>query len=80
RFVAVAAPGYLARAGTPDTPDALQRHACIRHRMPSGKLYRWEFERRGEDVVMDVPGRLTLDQIPLMCKAAEGGLGIAYVP
>ncbi|WP_192884083.1 LysR family transcriptional regulator [Xanthomonas campestris] len=80
RFVAVAAPDYLARAGTPDTPDALQRHACIRHRMPSGKLYRWEFERRGEDVVIDVPGRLTLDQIPLMCEAAEGGLGIAYVP
>ncbi|TQU05017.1 LysR family transcriptional regulator [Xanthomonas perforans] len=80
RFLAVAAPAYLARAGIPSTPDALHRHACIRHRMPSGRLYHWEFERRGEEVVIDVPGRLTLDQIAPMREAAEAGLGIAYVP
>ncbi|KAB7768801.1 LysR family transcriptional regulator [Xanthomonas maliensis] len=80
RFIAIAAPAYLQRAGCPDTPQELQRHACIRHRMPSGRLASWEFERHGQEVAIDVPGRLTLDQIALMCEAAEAGLGIAYVP
>lgn len=80
RFLAVASPGYLARSGVPHIPDDLRAHACIRHRMPSGKLYRWEFERHGEEIRIDVPGRLTLDRIELMVEAAERGLGIAYVP
>ncbi|MBB2970958.1 LysR family transcriptional regulator [Mesorhizobium sp. RMAD-H1] len=80
RFLAVASPGYLARSGVPHLPDDLRAHACIRHRMPSGKLYRWEFERHGEEIRIDVPGRLTLDRIELMVEAAERGLGIAYVP
>ena len=80
RFVAVAAPAYLARGAIPGAPDDLFQHACIRHRLPSGKLYRWEFERHGQTAVIDVPGRVTLDQTSLMVEAAEAGLGIAYVP
>lgn len=80
RFVTVASPTYLKRAGPPKSPEDLQRHAGIRHRMPSGKLYRWEFERRGEKTAVDVPGRLTLNSIALMVEAALEGRGIAYVP
>lgn len=80
RFVAVAADTYLDRHAAPDTPDDLRRHACIRHRLPSGKRYRWEFSRRGENVAVDVPGVLTLDDPDLMVAAASEGLGIAYVP
>lgn len=80
RFVAVAAPAYLSARPPPQTPDGLKDHACIRVRMPSGKLYRWEFERHGQALTVDVPGPLTLDHIGLMADAAEAGLGIAYVP
>lgn len=80
RFVAVAAPAYLAAHPPPQTPDGLKGHACIRIRLPSGKLYRWEFEKRGQALTVDVPGPLTLDHIGLMTEAAEAGLGIAYVP
>jgi DNA-binding transcriptional LysR family regulator len=80
RFVAVAAPAYLAAHGTPDTPAALAQHRCIRQRLPSGKAYRWEFARHGEDVAVDVPGALTLDHSGLMVEAATDGLGIAFVP
>ncbi len=80
RFLAVAAPAYLNREGQPRTPDDLAAHACIRHRLPGGKLYRWEFERHGQEVAVDVPGRLTLNTNSVMIDAATDGLGIAFVP
>ncbi len=79
RFVAVAAPDYLARRGTPGTPDDLGTHDCIRIRLPSGKPYRWEFARYGQEIARDVPGPLTLDHPGLMVEAACAGLGIAYL-
>lgn len=80
RFLAVAAPAYLTKAGRPGTPDDLWQHSCIRQRLPSGKLYRWEFEKHGQEIAIDVPGVMTLDHTMLMIEAAAAGLGIAYVP
>jgi len=80
RFLAVASPGYLARHPPPATPDGLSHHHCIRQRLPSGKRYRWEFGKRGQEMAIDVPGALTLDHTGLMVEAALDGLGIAYVP
>jgi DNA-binding transcriptional LysR family regulator len=80
RFVTVASPDYVAAHGAPSTPADLAQHRCIRLRMPSGKLYRWEFERRGEQLTIEVSGALTLDDNTLMVQAAVSGLGIAYVP
>ena len=80
RFLAVASPAYLERAGTPRTPDDLRRHRCIRQRLASGKAYRWEFAKSTQAVSVDVPGPLTLNKNPFMVEAAIGDLGIAYVP
>ncbi|MCA1443136.1 LysR family transcriptional regulator [Ensifer sp. IC4062] len=80
RFLAVAGPDYVSRFGKPVVPDDLRRHRCIRQRLPSGKRYRWEFEKRGQEIVVDPPGNLTLDDNDLMVEAAADGLGIAYVP
>ncbi|MCF3934062.1 LysR family transcriptional regulator [Acuticoccus sp. M5D2P5] len=80
RFLAVAAPSYLSARGTPTVPDDLAGHSCIRQRLGSGKLYRWEFARHGVESRVDVPGVLTLDNNRLMVAAARDGLGIAYVP
>jgi DNA-binding transcriptional LysR family regulator len=80
RFVAVASPAYLAKRPLPTVPDDLHRHLCIRQRLPSGKMYRWEFERHGEEVAIDVPGTLTLNHTLIMLEAAAKGLGIAYAP
>lgn len=79
RFIAVGAPAYFDRASVPRSPTDLLAHQCIRRRMPGGKLYRWEFEKRGEEIALDVPGRLTLDNDSLMVEAAVEGLGIAFV-
>lgn len=80
RFVAIASPDYLAIHALLETPDDLLRHRCIRQRLPSGKRYRWELNRRGEEMVIDPPGVLTLDDNDLMVQAAIDGLGVAFVP
>ncbi|MGE8498928.1 MAG: LysR family transcriptional regulator [Pseudomonas sp.] len=80
RFLAVASPGYLAGRPALASPEDLRQHRCIRQRLPSGKRYRWEFERDGKAVSVDVPGQLTLDNSTLMAEGAVDGLGIAYVP
>lgn len=78
-FLAVAAPAYLAGRAPLATPDDLKDHTCIRLRLPSGKLYRWEFEKHGQELAVDVRGALTLDHPELMAQAAERGLGVAYL-
>jgi DNA-binding transcriptional LysR family regulator len=79
RFMCVASPAYLDRAGAPATPDDLGAHRCIGHRLPSGRLYRWEFERDGQVLKVDTAGPIILDDEDLMVDAAVAGLGVAYV-
>jgi DNA-binding transcriptional LysR family regulator len=79
RFIAVASPTYLAGYPIPKVPDDLRDQTCIRFRLPSGKPYRWEFEKHGQEIAIDVQGALTLDNMELMAEAAASGMGIAYI-
>jgi DNA-binding transcriptional LysR family regulator len=80
RFVAVAAPAYLAQHGSPTEPHDLLKHRCIRFRFDSGTLYRWDLAYRGKSVNLDVGGPMTLGNLNLMIEAAIAGIGIAWVP
>lgn len=76
----VASPEYLARRSVPDHPLALRNHDCVHFRAEStGTLYRWEFERDGESVQIEVNGRLTTNDSILMLQAALDGVGVAYL-
>lgn len=77
-FAVVGAPAYFANRPPPLVPGDLAAHDCIRSRLPSGTLYRWEFEKHGEELVVDVAGRLTLDDHDLMLQAALAGGGLIY--
>jgi DNA-binding transcriptional LysR family regulator len=78
RFVAAAAPSYLAARGIPQHPRELVNHACIGHRFDSGVLATWEF-KQGDDVVRIEPnGPLIASLIELQRRAAIEGLGIVY--
>ena len=79
RFVVVGSPAYLAEHGSPTTPQQLSAHRCIRIRFPNGSIYRWEFSRGGEKLEVEVAGPLDVADMPLMVRAAEDGLGLAYV-
>lgn len=79
RFIVVASPAYLAAHGRPQVPRDLPQHRCIGIRFPSGVLYRWEFARAGETLEVEVDGALFVSDMSLMIRAAEDGLGLAYV-
>jgi DNA-binding transcriptional LysR family regulator len=79
RSVVVATPEFLQRHKKPSHPKELTAFPCIRHRFPSGVLYRWEFERGGIRLETEVDGPLTLSDVGLMLDAALHGVGLAYV-
>jgi DNA-binding transcriptional LysR family regulator len=79
RSIVVGSPAYFAERKRPRKPTELAEHRCIRRRTGSGTIYRWEFEKRGEVLAVDVPGQLILDEEELMLKAALAGEGLAYL-
>ncbi|QND51260.1 LysR family transcriptional regulator [Phyllobacterium sp. 628] len=75
----VASPGYFDNHSIPLHPHDLARHLCIRRRFSSGQVYRWEFEKDGEEIVIDVNGPLILGDDRLVTQAVLGGAGVAFL-
>jgi DNA-binding transcriptional LysR family regulator len=69
-----ASPAYLARAGSPDTPESLANHEVIVG--PLGVGSSWSFERDGRATSVRVEGRLTTSTNQAATAAAVAGLGI----
>lgn len=78
QFAVVAAPAWLAEHPVPLTPADLLTQDCIRLRLPNGALLRWQFEKDGEQVQIDVKGRLTLDEAVTARAAALDSAGIGF--
>src|SRR5438309_5427516 len=71
RMLALASPAYLARHGEPKTPADLHRHACINWRFPgSGRIYRWEFQKKGRKLEMAVEGPLISNHQDVVIEGA----------
>jgi DNA-binding transcriptional LysR family regulator len=79
RSLVLGSPAYFEGRERPRTPADLMTHQCIRARMASGAIYRWEFERHGESLTVDPPGALILDDSDLMLKAALAGQGLTML-
>ena len=79
KLLAVASPDYLAKRGEPSTPADLRSHDCINWRFPgSGRIYRWEFMKKGKKVEVAVEGPLVSNHQDVVVEAALQGLGILY--
>jgi DNA-binding transcriptional LysR family regulator len=79
KMLAVASPSYLARHGLPSVPADLHQHACINWRFPgSGRIYRWQFERKGKKLEIAVEGPVISNHQDVVVEAALQGLGILY--
>jgi DNA-binding transcriptional LysR family regulator len=79
RFAVVGSPAYFEHRPKPCRPADISKHRCIRSRLPSGGIYRWEFERHGEALAIDGEGPLIPDEPNLMLAAARAGFGLAYL-
>src|SRR5476651_649039 len=76
RMVIVGAPGYLARYGTPLTPDDLARHNCL------GANYvrahpGWPLRYAGEDLSVPILGNAQASDGQALHRLALCGLGLA---
>lgn len=79
RNIVVGSPTYFQKRGKPLVPPDLLSHACLRIRLPNGAPYRWQFEKGGQSVQIDVTGPITLDEASLSRIAVLEGVGIGYV-
>lgn len=79
RIVAVAAPSYLRRRGTPKKPADLRDHDCL---VDTNFLdqQRWRFQTRTKAETITVDGPLRVNSPDAVRELAEAGLGIALVP
>lgn len=80
RFAVAATPGYFAAHGRPRVPLDLLAHACLRFRFPSGAIFRWDFEKAGEAVVVDIGGPFVTNDRALLIAAALDGAGLVCLP
>ncbi|MBB3979621.1 DNA-binding transcriptional LysR family regulator [Rhizobium azooxidifex] len=79
RHAVVGSPAYFERHGKPMVPPDLLQHKCIRVRLPDGPLFRWRFEKDGEQVQIDVRGPITLDEASLVRTALLENTGVGYI-
>ena len=77
-FAVVASPAYFEIREKPRMPHDLLRHACLRIRLPNGALHRWQFEKDGQPIQIDVRGPITLDEASLSRMAVLDHVGIGY--
>jgi DNA-binding transcriptional LysR family regulator len=79
RRILCASPAYLERAGVPNRPEDLLKHACLTvstTRAPHGW---WCFEGVNRGLALNVKGRLRSDDTGVLLQAAVDGLGIVHL-
>jgi len=78
RRVLCASPDYLARHGSPQAPDDLERHECLVLVGSQGRQDVWRMnDHNGREVAVRVGGRFECNFGEALRDAAVGGLGIA---
>ena len=80
--VLCAAPGYLARRGTPLTERDLDDHPCIAYGWVDGTVSPWTFagDSTGTTLRRHVPARLVVGNGEGLLMAALAGSGLAQLP
>lgn len=76
--VIVASPDYLQRHGTPQVPEDLLRHNCLRFNFRRAEP-NWPFIRRGEALSLKVCGNIECSSGEALAQLARLGAGIARI-
>jgi DNA-binding transcriptional LysR family regulator len=76
--VVVASPEYLARCGTPQVPEDLAQHNCLRFNFRRAAPD-WPFRRAGEEFSLKVMGNIECSSGEALAQLARLGAGIARI-
>ena len=79
--VAVASPAYMKGRKTPSTPADLSAFDGIAMRSPqSGRIKLWNMRhRKGDEMPLDLPPRMFINDPDAICGAAVMGMGVAML-
>jgi DNA-binding transcriptional LysR family regulator len=81
RLIACAAPDYLARHGTPETPADLARHSWLVYGISSPSMpCRWLFQKAGRTEEVRAEGRFRSNDWKALLHAAIEGHGVTLGP
>jgi len=72
----VASPAYLARCGTPETPEDLHRHNCLTFSFRRAEPV-WPFRKDGCDYALKPAAVMEANSGDILCQLALDGAGIA---
>lgn len=78
--VIAASPDYLARRGTPQTPEELKAHDCLLLRYPRSPEYFWTVQTAEGLLRLDLAGPLDCDDASVLIDWAVAGAGIVNRP
>ena len=79
-WLVAAAPAYLERRGTPETPESLAQHDALIYSSVQGDE-RWQFSgAEGKSLQVPVKGPLRSNNLSALLAAARAGLGVAALP
>ncbi|SNT64496.1 transcriptional regulator, LysR family [Tardiphaga sp. OK246] len=80
-LINVASPGYLARHGTPQTPNDLSDHWAVNYASPStGRVEDWEWVEGGTLRTLPMRGRVTVNSAEAYIACCLAGLGLIQIP
>lgn len=75
-----ASPSYIAQYGTPKTPEDLKHHKLIQYRFITSKqVAPLILDRSGEQLTVEMPSALVVNDTDLMLDAATKGIGIGRI-
>jgi DNA-binding transcriptional LysR family regulator len=82
QLINVANPDYLARHGTPQTPNDLKTgHVVVNYASPStGRVEPWEWVEAGTLHGLALPGRVTVNSAEAYIACCLAGLGLIQIP
>lgn len=81
QLVNVASPSYLARHGTPLTPNDLNEHWAVNYASPAtGRVEPWEWMEGSVRHEMDVRSRVTVNGAEAYIACCLSGLGLIQIP
>ena len=79
RSLVCAAPSYLARRGTPETPAELIHHDCLRYSLLAAED-EWRFKADGASFPVPVSARFAAANGSVLRSAALASMGLAVLP